>query len=35
MPITQEIYRVLFEGKSPRRAVYDLMTREAKFEDWG
>lgn len=35
MPITREVYRVLFEGKSPRQAVYDLMTRRAKFEDWG
>jgi glycerol-3-phosphate dehydrogenase (NAD(P)+) len=25
MPIVQEIYRVLFEGKSPRQAVMDLM----------
>ncbi len=35
MPITQEVYRVLFEDKPPRQAVYDLMTREAKVEDWG
>jgi glycerol-3-phosphate dehydrogenase (NAD(P)+) len=25
MPIVQEIHRVLFEGKSPRQAVMDLM----------
>lgn len=27
MPITGEVYRVLYEGKSPRQAVVDLMTR--------
>ena len=27
MPITNEVYRVLYEGKSPRQAVVDLMTR--------
>jgi glycerol-3-phosphate dehydrogenase (NAD(P)+) len=27
MPITQEVYRVLFEGKDPRQAVVDVMTR--------
>jgi glycerol-3-phosphate dehydrogenase (NAD(P)+) len=32
MPITEEIYQVLFEGKDPRRAVTDLMLREAKPE---
>jgi glycerol-3-phosphate dehydrogenase (NAD(P)+) len=35
MPITEEVYRVLFEEKQPRDAVYDLMTREPKAEDWG
>jgi len=35
MPITREVYRVLFEGKKPRKAVYDLMTRNPKVEDWG
>lgn len=35
MPITEEVYRVLFEGKDPKRAVYDLMTRDPKSEDWG
>jgi glycerol-3-phosphate dehydrogenase (NAD(P)+) len=32
MPITSEVYRTLFEGKSPRHAVRDLMLREAKPE---
>jgi glycerol-3-phosphate dehydrogenase (NAD(P)+) len=32
MPIVQEINAVLFEGKSCRRAVGDLMEREAKTE---
>ncbi|MFO0758570.1 MAG: NAD(P)H-dependent glycerol-3-phosphate dehydrogenase [Byssovorax sp.] len=27
MPITNEVYRVLYEDKSPRQAVVDLMTR--------
>jgi glycerol-3-phosphate dehydrogenase (NAD(P)+) len=32
MPIVQEINSVLFEGKSCRRAVTDLMERQAKAE---
>ncbi len=32
MPITAEVQAVLFEGKSPRQAVKDLMTRRAKPE---
>ena len=32
MPITNEAYRVLFEGKNPRQAVADLMGREKKHE---
>lgn len=35
MPITEEVYRILFEGKEPRKAVYDLMTRDPKAEEWG
>ena len=31
-PISAEVYRVLFEGKSPAKAVPDLMLREAKPE---
>jgi glycerol-3-phosphate dehydrogenase (NAD(P)+) len=32
MPITAELYQVLFEGKSPRAAVGDLMARAPKVE---
>jgi glycerol-3-phosphate dehydrogenase (NAD(P)+) len=32
MPITEQIYLALFEGKSVREAVRDLMTREQKPE---
>jgi glycerol-3-phosphate dehydrogenase (NAD(P)+) len=32
MPITDELYRVLFEGKSPKMAVEDLMGRVRKHE---
>jgi glycerol-3-phosphate dehydrogenase (NAD(P)+) len=32
VPITREVYAILYEGKSPRQAVRDLMTREAKPE---
>ena len=32
MPITEEINRVLYDGKSPKQAVTDLMKRELKEE---
>jgi glycerol-3-phosphate dehydrogenase (NAD(P)+) len=32
VPITDEVHQVLFEGKDPRRAVVDLMTRGKKQE---
>lgn len=32
MPITDEVYRVLYEKKSPKQAVMDLMTRELRPE---
>jgi glycerol-3-phosphate dehydrogenase (NAD(P)+) len=32
MPITAEVYRVLYEGKDPRTAVNDLMLRSPKGE---
>ncbi len=32
MPITQEVHRVLYEGKDPRRAVTDIMARELRSE---
>ncbi len=33
MPITAEVYRVLYEDKDPRQAVQDLMLREPKSEE--
>ncbi len=33
MPITNEIYQVLFKNKNPRQAVSDLMTRQPKAEE--
>jgi len=35
MPITEEVYKTLFENKSPIQAMLDLMTRASKIEDWG
>jgi glycerol-3-phosphate dehydrogenase (NAD(P)+) len=32
-PITDEVYAVLYEGKEPRRAVRDLISRSFKAED--
>ncbi len=32
MPITAEVYRILHEGKDPKKAVNDLMTRAPKVE---
>jgi glycerol-3-phosphate dehydrogenase (NAD(P)+) len=32
LPVAIEVYRVLYEGKSPRQAAVDLMTRELKRE---
>ena len=34
MPICREVYRVLYEGKSPQSAVSDLMVRELRSEHW-
>ena len=34
MPITEAVYRILFEGRKPLEAVSDLMEREAKEEYW-
>lgn len=34
MPITQEVYRTLFEKKDVKQAVKDLMVRESKPEWW-
>jgi glycerol-3-phosphate dehydrogenase (NAD(P)+) len=32
MPIVDEVYQLLYEGKNPKQAVKDLMTRELKNE---
>ncbi len=34
LPIAGEVARILFEGKSPRQAIRDLMERELKSEQW-
>lgn len=34
MPITNEVYRILFEAKDPREATHQLMTRQARHEIW-
>jgi glycerol-3-phosphate dehydrogenase (NAD(P)+) len=35
MPITAEVHAILFEGKSPRQAAHDLMTRSLRDEEDG
>jgi glycerol-3-phosphate dehydrogenase (NAD(P)+) len=35
MPIVEEVFAVLFEGRQPRAAVENLMLREPKSEQWG
>ena len=32
MPITEQVYRIVFEGKDPRIAMADLMSRSFKTE---
>ena len=32
MPITTQVYEILYEGKAPKDAVKELMTRELKSE---
>ena len=34
LPITNEVNKVLFEGKNPGQAVMDLMTRDKKMENF-
>lgn len=34
MPITEAVYSILFKGKKPEDAVDELMTRDAKRENW-
>ena len=35
MPITEQVYKVLFENKSTQDALLELMGRDAKEEKWG
>lgn len=35
MPISNEVYHVLYKQKDPKQAVFDLMTRDPKSEEWG
>jgi glycerol-3-phosphate dehydrogenase (NAD(P)+) len=35
MPITMQVYNVLFEGIDPKQATISLMERKVKREDWG
>ena len=32
MPITTQVYQILYEGKNPKEAVKELMSRELKAE---
>ena len=34
MPITEQVYKILYEGKNPQEALRDLMTRQPKAEVW-
>jgi len=34
MPITEQMYKILFENKNPKAAVLDLMKRDPKSEIW-
>jgi glycerol-3-phosphate dehydrogenase len=34
MPITYQVYQVLFGDKPPADAISDLMVRDLKPEDW-
>ncbi len=34
MPITEQVYRILFEDKDPKQALLDLMSRNPKSEIW-
>ncbi|MDP9347730.1 MAG: NAD(P)-dependent glycerol-3-phosphate dehydrogenase, partial [Gemmatimonadota bacterium] len=35
MPIVEEVHAILFEGRSPRRALEALMVRQPRPEHWG
>jgi glycerol-3-phosphate dehydrogenase (NAD(P)+) len=32
LPITSQVYQILYQGKDPKQAVKELMTRELKVE---
>jgi glycerol-3-phosphate dehydrogenase (NAD(P)+) len=32
MPITEQMHAILHQGKAPREAIYELMTRSSKSE---
>jgi glycerol-3-phosphate dehydrogenase (NAD(P)+) len=34
LPIVEQIYKILFKGKKPLKAIQDLMTRQSKREWW-
>jgi glycerol-3-phosphate dehydrogenase (NAD(P)+) len=34
LPICEQVYQVLFDGKAPARAIEDLMERNLKMEQW-
>jgi glycerol-3-phosphate dehydrogenase (NAD(P)+) len=34
MPITEQVYKILFEDKNPKQALLDLMSRNPKSEIW-
>ena len=34
MPITEQMFAILEQGKSPQHAIEDLMTRAARSEVW-
>jgi glycerol-3-phosphate dehydrogenase (NAD(P)+) len=34
MPITEQMHAILDQGKDPREAIYELMTRSSKSEVW-
>jgi len=35
MPITEQVYKILFENQNPKEALYELMLRDPKVESWG
>lgn len=35
LPITEQVYKILFEDQNPKEAMYELMLRNPKEESWG